>query len=312
MNKGLKDIDDAISSLKNLKAKYVVLQETVLGSSDNIQKIEKCNRMGNLYSNIQRYADYNINNSRWFTKHKGLESIAKAAKDHANELRQGNVIIHEANADKLEINKKIKNAVTNFMFGIGLSNGYSTWSYKTNRSRTATEKTHTAGWWSDIERVIITNDRFDFEEKAYDTFIKKVDTWLSDKQKGAELEQRNKDKELLKQKEVTEAITYLTNAGLSAPTDYTIETAVDIYKDLTMGAQDYVNKHGWDIVCGDDGRFEEVGTEITGEWRWGVEKDSKIKDSRDGKSYIMSYRTSSGDGGSFDDCNFDVPITEIK
>lgn len=115
----------------------------------------------------------------------------------------------------------------------------------------------------------------------------------------------------MKQKEVTEAISYLTSIGLSAPDDFTIENAVELAKEKRLPEEEYMSKHAKDIIYDDMEGYNVLDTKITGEWRWGVHKESVILSEKTGKKYSVAYTVQSGDWSGFDELNFNLEFEEV-
>lgn len=89
--------------------------------------------------------------------------------------------VHKANIPAMEINGRAAQAVKRVMEAVGIPATYSTWSYKTSRSRSRTETRHSAGWSSDISRLIRIADGYDNAIKSAAANLKTMTEFVTKK-----------------------------------------------------------------------------------------------------------------------------------
>lgn len=263
-----------------------------------VQRIDEVNFLGHRHSSI---GSYPRNKSSWSTP--SVESQYQDAQRHLNELFEKGRVAHEANIPKLEINTKIDKFIKHVMMSVGITPTYSKSFYKTNRSSTKTTETVSAGWVDDLRRVCQCTDAWEFVEKEYKRI---TDEYTRKLQEAIDLrikEQKAKDAELLKQKEVAEAITNLTSKGYTAGVDYKIEEAVKYWKAVNITPEEYIAQNASDIVCDDNRLYKLVSDEFIETWRWGNTMQATVQSVETGKKYTFVYRNTSGDHGDFEDCN---------
>lgn len=86
----------------------------------------------------------------------------------------------EANLPAIENNQKVREKITQIMKDIGIPNNYSTSEFKTQRSRTKTTTTHSAGYVGDLQRNVPVSDESErmltLIKSAVDSFKRHADT----------------------------------------------------------------------------------------------------------------------------------------
>lgn len=107
----------------------------------------------------------------------GIENAVKKAKDILEKKKADCIKMHEENLPLIEVNEKIQYSMSKFMESIGIPRTYSTWEYPTSRSRSTKERKHTAGWVTDMERVVKTDDCYSLAMKAYDKYVIQIDNY---------------------------------------------------------------------------------------------------------------------------------------
>jgi hypothetical protein len=304
-----KKVEDAKKLLDEIQASHLELQATIIGSTKKIMQVKHANFMGQAYSSISSYKEFNMSRS-WYTKDRTVDEICKVARAHADELFEKAKVTHEENLAAIDNNKRIYDAVTKFMVGIGMPSKYSTSSYKTNRSRTKTTVEHRAGWLDDLFREVKTDDSFTYSKQQYDEQVKRIDEYLKTETARLAKEKADADAKLRSQQDVAEAISYLNGEGKVCGVDYFIENAVKFAKDMRMPETEYVSLNAGKIIYGDDDKFTLVDTKLVDEWRHGTVKDAIVRSNKTGKQYEFSYRDSTGDMD-FEDMNSGVIVSEI-
>lgn len=101
--------------------------------------------------------------------------LAKAELERAKVLEG-----HQANIPAIENNLKVREKITQIMKDIGVPNNYTTSEFKTQRSRTKTSTTHSAGYLGDLQRNVPVSDEKDrmltLIKSAEDSFKRTADT----------------------------------------------------------------------------------------------------------------------------------------
>jgi hypothetical protein len=169
-----------------------------------ISQVESINSCGKLYSDFQSY--YNNSHSYYRPsfdklKREHIEEAAQNAKKEAEVARLNAEEIHKKNIPAIENNIKLVSKIKNIFKNLGISETYSTWDYKTSRSSSKTETTHTAGYIEDLKRNIKTSDGYETNLASLKNYEARIDKWLSDNLKEiAKIEQEKvkSDKELRK------------------------------------------------------------------------------------------------------------------
>lgn len=101
--------------------------------------------------------------------------LTKAEQQRAKVLEE-----HQANIPAIENNLKVREKITQIMKDIGIPSNYSTSELKTQRSRTKTTTTHSAGYLGDLQRNVPVSDEKErmltLIKSAEDSFKRTADT----------------------------------------------------------------------------------------------------------------------------------------
>lgn len=227
-----------------------------------------------------------------------IETIYKKAKLHSENILSNATAQHELNKIAIQNNIEIKEGIVKMMEKFGIKTTYTTYEYKSRRSRTQTAVTLSAGFVGDIHRVIPTSDGFTAIEKNHNRFIEQIERWKSDELKKVaaakqleEMAERNKEKERRLMKLIVKYNLPATSTS-SDVLDYILS------KDKYLYLAYYMEKNRGDWS---DGYYyaEEGLSNFTVE----TELDQKIYD--DVKSEIDNW---DGDGRCFRDCEYSYDV----
>lgn len=243
--------------------------------------VERADKTGAIYGSISSYEDTGGSYSR----KRNTEETCKVATDHIEKLLAESKAIHEKNLPALENNKLLHALVSLFMTEIGIKGS---WQEKkvTGRMRARTTWIkHDAGWIGDMNRDISIMDYFYYAESTYRDQLKRIESYRTT---GLAREEQER-----KQAEAAEIVR---------------KEAEGLLPELEV-----MSRHAEAIIDGYYEGFEAINLrEFMGEWRWGNEWKATVRSKKTGKVYFTYYRTASGDGGGFDDCNGDVTFTEVE
>lgn len=244
--------------------------------------VERADKTGGIYSSISSYENVT---GYSYSRKRNTEETCKAATEHIEKLFAESKAIHEKNLPALENNKLLHALVSLFMTEIGIKGS---WQEKKVTGRMRAKTTwikHDAGWIGDMNRDISIMDYFYYAESTYRDQLKRIESYRT-----AGLA---KEAEERKQAEAAEIAR---------------KEAEGLLPELEV-----MTRHGESICYGEHPDFETVsGPTFMEEWRWGNAWDVTVKSKKTGKVYTTCYRTASGDGGGFDDCNGDVEFTEVQ
>jgi len=137
---------------------------------------------------------------------KGLEYFLQTY----DQWKKDNAQFVEENKEIAEHNQLQRSRVYQIMKTLGIRENYSTWEYKTNRSRNKTEKKHRAGFISDLDRITPRDNYEDLckqieekyrqIEKFGETKLKEVEAARAEKEKKEREETKRKEYALLQAK----------------------------------------------------------------------------------------------------------------
>jgi len=119
-----------------------------------------------------------------------VNSICTAAINHSTQRLEQATTQHELNLPAIQNNLKIQQGIVKMMEKFGVKGSWSTYEYKSSRSRSKTEVTHHCSWFSEVNRFIKINDGFSDIEVKHKQFLEKVDKWKLEQTKKLELKQR--------------------------------------------------------------------------------------------------------------------------
>lgn len=242
--------------------------------------VESANKTGGIYG-VSHYEDTGGSYSR----KRNTEDTCAAATAHIDQLFSLSREIHEKNLPAIENNTKLRLLITAFMKETGIKESYKEKKVTGRSHLKTTWIDHNAGWKGDLNRDIAIGDGFAFAEQAHRDQLSRIEVYRKTGL-AKEAEQR-------KQAEAAEIAR---------------KEAEGLLPELEV-----MTRHGEDICYGDHPDFELVGDrEFVEEWRWGNLWSVTVKSKKTGKVYTTSYRTASGDGGGFSDCNGDVEFREVE
>jgi hypothetical protein len=157
--KYVKNIDEAFSFVKGLVSDLEKKAESNIPSVMKLNKITTPSVANTYAGNAFKYGS-----SYYERDPKTIEEVesklssllTKAEQERAKVLEE-----HQANIPAIENNLKVREKITQIMKDIGIPNNYSTSEFKTQRSRTKTTTTHSAGYLGDLQRNVPVSDEKD-------------------------------------------------------------------------------------------------------------------------------------------------------
>lgn len=176
--KYVKNIDEAFTFVKGL------LSDLEKKAESNIPSVMKLNKI-TMPSVANTYAAnaFKYGSSYYERDPKTIEEVDTKLTQllEKAELERLKVIAeHEVNIPAIENNQKVREKITQIMKDIGIPNNYSTSEFKTQRSRTKTTTTHSAGYIGDLQRNIPVSDESErmltLIKSAVDSFKRHADT----------------------------------------------------------------------------------------------------------------------------------------
>jgi len=200
LNEAKENIDKILQDIVETKAKLAA----DIGPA---KPITTSNCMGQLKSSLEYYYP---SSSYWgFNKDNEdhINTCYNKAVQHANELLEQSKTKHEENIQNLEYNLKIKTNLVNIMKLAGIPERYTTYEYKSNRSRSKAEVGHIAGYISDLNRTFITSDSYEGVINSYQNFIKRADEWKNTLLKNIEVKKQETEKQDLYIRKIAKAQT---------------------------------------------------------------------------------------------------------
>jgi len=229
-NKAQQSIEYAEKAILLAKEQIETLTSSMMGAKNKPMAVKSCNCMGNLYMMVS-YKTRGLNS---YSEPRNVSNTCTNAISHAKELFEKSKKLHEGNEKAIENNTALKSAIYKFMESIGIPTSYTTCFYKTNRSRTQTERKNTAGWVGDVSRVVKTDDGWLTAENHYKSFLKDIEKYRTEETKKEESAKKEADAVLAKDALVAEAIKYLTDNGKKVNEDFTLATAVKTADDIAF------------------------------------------------------------------------------
>lgn len=141
----------------------------------SISKVEKCPHfpfisIENAYSQNSSYYSNRFDPTNSSHIEKGYENALKKIESVFTSVEE----MHSKNKESLENNKETKQKIIDFMTSIGIPSNYTVYEYPTTRSKTKKSIAKTAGYISDIERVISSNDSYQTRLFEYKTMKEKI------------------------------------------------------------------------------------------------------------------------------------------
>jgi hypothetical protein len=176
--KYVKNIDEAFSFVKGLVSDLEKKAESNFPSVMKLNKITMPSVANTYAANAFKYGS-----SYYERDPKTIEEVdTKLAQllEKAELERLKVVAEHEANLPAIENNQKVREKITQIMKDIGIPNNYSTSEFKTQRSRTKTTTTHSAGYLGDLQRNVPVSDESErmltLIKSAVDSYKRHADT----------------------------------------------------------------------------------------------------------------------------------------
>jgi hypothetical protein len=176
--KYVKNIDEAFSFVKGLISDLEKKAESNIPSVMKLNKIAMPSVANTYAANAFKYgSSYYERDTKTIEEVESKLSslLAKAEQERAKVLEE-----HQSNIPAIENNLKVREKITQIMKDIGIPNNYSTSEFKTQRSRTKTTTTHSAGYLGDLQRNVPISDEKDrmltLIKSAEDSFKRHADT----------------------------------------------------------------------------------------------------------------------------------------
>lgn len=176
--KYVKNVDEAFDFVKGLMTALEKKAESNIPSVMKLNKITMPSVANTYAANAFKYGS-----SYYERDPKTIEEVdTKLTQllEKAEVERLKVVAEHEANLPAIENNQKVREKITQIMKDIGIPNNYSTSEFKTQRSRTKTTTTHSAGYLGDLQRNVPVSDESErmltLIKSAVDSFKRHADT----------------------------------------------------------------------------------------------------------------------------------------
>jgi hypothetical protein len=286
-------LDYITEAMNKIREDEKELVKAATGTENKIMAVTQCNQMGKVYSSISSYAD---TSSRYGYRDTCQNICAKAIK-HATDLWAEVEKTHIENLPAIENNKQITEYVKALMNKIGILPTFSTYEYKSNRSRTKTQNTHSAGYIDDLRRCVIIDDGYTSAKNQYEYFLKRVEQYRKEQEQRVREEEKKKEAEEKKQRESKELAALVVKYGL----DYNCgwpsvkETILSKNKYLALAYALEMQRNDWSggfYIARDAVRAFEVETEI----------DDKIYNE------LSEILEDVEDGRAFRDCEYNYSV----
>jgi hypothetical protein len=154
--KYVKTVDEAFEFVKGLMTALEKKAESNIPSVMKLNKITMPSVANTYAANAFKYGS-----SYYERDPKTIEEVdTKLSQllEKAEVERLKVVAEHEVNLPAIENNQKVREKISQIMKDIGIPNNYSTSEFKTQRSRTKTTTTHSAGYLGDLQRNVPVSD----------------------------------------------------------------------------------------------------------------------------------------------------------
>lgn len=176
--KYVKNVDEAFDFVKGLMTALEKKAESNIASVMKLNKITMPSVANTYAANAFKYgSSYYERDPKTIEE---VESKLSSLLEKAEVERLKVVAEHEANLPAIENNQKVRDKITQIMKDIGIPNNYSTSEFKTQRSRTKTTTTHSAGYLGDLQRNVPVSDESErmltLIKSAVDSFKRHADT----------------------------------------------------------------------------------------------------------------------------------------
>jgi len=210
-------IHEAKVGLEEALAEVQKLKESISAKVAPPMTVKPCDVMGNMMSNFANYFQTGRHVWSQTFERDNPEHVKKAADNaraKALELWGQCITIHAENKDALAHNIKMRDAIYAFMKVAGISQTYSTWDYKTSRSRNRTETKHNAGYVEDVKRLFTTDDGFAAAERKHKDCLDRIARWEKDMADEAEKKKKEKEAEDKKMRKLATAMQLAEKYGI--------------------------------------------------------------------------------------------------
>ena len=154
--KYVKNIDEAFDFVKGLMTALEKKAESNIPSVMKLSKITMPSVANTYAANAFKYGSSYYERDPKTIEEVDTKLIQLLEKAEVERLKV--VAEHEANLPAIENNQKVREKITQIMKDIGIPNNYSTSEFKTQRSRTKTTTTHSAGYLGDLQRNVPVSD----------------------------------------------------------------------------------------------------------------------------------------------------------
>lgn len=227
-----------------------------------------------------------------------INSICTGAISHSTQRLEQATKQHELNLPAIQNNLKIQQGIVKMMEKFGVKGSWSTYEYKSSRSRSKTEVTHHCSWFSEVNRFIKTNDGFSGIESEHKQFLEKVEKWKIEQTKKLEMKQREiaqQEHAIVKSRTLAQL---QVKYGLEPTAEFrdVLDVLLDKNKYLCLAYWLEQNRNDWN----DGYSFAQIGLDsFTTE----TETDELIY--KDIQSYIDDW---DGDGRVFRDCEWNYSV----
>lgn len=197
--KYVKNIDEAFSFVKGLVSDLEKKAESNIPSVMKLNKITTPSVANTYAANAFKYgSSYYERDPKTIEE---VESKLTQLLEKAEGERLKVVSEHEANLPAIENNQRVREKISQIMKDIGIPNNYSTSEFKTQRSRTKTTTTHSAGYLGDLQRNVPVSDESErmltLIKSAVETFKRHADTLKANIRK--ELQEAEKTEKVKKE-----------------------------------------------------------------------------------------------------------------
>jgi hypothetical protein len=159
-----KDIDKALEKVSKLRSDIGSISEVKICPNFPFISIEDS------YSQNSSYYSNSFNATNLSHVEKGYEHAMKKIEDILKNVEE----VHSVNTEALKNNQETKQKIIDFMTTIGIPSNYTSYEYPTSRSKTKKSIPKTAGYISDINRVIALNDSYETRLSEYKSMKEKI------------------------------------------------------------------------------------------------------------------------------------------
>lgn len=244
---------------------------------------------------------YNTSNYGWYDWDKitqeTINGVLAVFDEGVEKWKEDAKAIRQENDDIREHNNLQQDRVRTVMETLGIRGNYSTFEYKTSRSRNKTEMKKTAGWVQDLNRVIPKDDQYDSTIKRLESKRRSVEAFGKQKLEEAIAKRKEQEQKEKEQKAIRDLAVLQVKYGTNSDAD-----AEDIL-DIILGKNKYLRlAHYLELNRGswlDGYNYAEIGVD-------GFTEESDID--RDIVADITSYFEDFSDGRVFRDCEYNYGV----